>query len=488
MKSSTVAFRWSSVLSLIKMFTAVGLPLVLMRILGPEVFGLIAIASVLTNLSRVVAEMGTGDAVIREKELAADFLSSIFWLNVFLGGSITVLLWIVAFPYSATFDDPDILLITLFLSGAPVIQSISVLPVALFKREREFRRLTEAEFFSFFISTTLTLCAALNGWDVWSLVVLALSKPFLYAIYIFVVSKWKPTMVFRFEHARAIMSFSGAVTLTKILHHISTTIDDFFVGASLGPGVLGLYSRAKVSLRQVGRLFFGVYNPILYSTITASQGDFEYLRKLFSLSIGSLLFVLTPVVLMFSLRAEDLVDILFGEHWLAMAPLLPVISTILITNVFFKISQEFLKCIGKAWTVSKVYIITTPFIIVGFIYAVESGSIVNVAVVFAIGAVLRAGLVLVAIMRELNVDFSPIIAVTVSLLVRGLIAGGLVLSLDGALASDAVVRVLVDCTVILVAYLGTQVILPVPYQREVLHRLNSVLTRRGTTGSLTEVK
>ena len=158
------------------------------------------------------------------------------------------------------------------------------------------------------------------------------------------------------------MSFSGAVTLTKILHHISTTIDDFFVGASLGPGVLGIYSRAKVSLRQVGRLFHGVYNPILYSTITASQGDFEYLRKLFSLSIGSLLFVLTPVVLMFSLRAEDLVDIFFGEHWLAMAPLLPVISTILITNVFLKISQEFLKCIGKAWTVSKVYIITTPYL------------------------------------------------------------------------------------------------------------------------------
>ena len=83
MKSSTVAFRWSSVLSLIKMLTAVGLPLVLMRILGPEVFGLIAIASVLTNLSGVVAEMGTGDAVIREKEITTDFLSSIFWLNVF---------------------------------------------------------------------------------------------------------------------------------------------------------------------------------------------------------------------------------------------------------------------------------------------------------------------------------------------------------------------------------------------------------------------
>ena len=487
MKSSTVAFRWSSVLSLIKMLTAVGLPLVLMRVLGPEVFGLIASASVLTNLSGVVAEMGTGDAIIREKEISTDFLSSIFWLNVFLGGSTMVLLWILAFPYSVAFDEENILLITLCLSVTPIIQSFSVLPVALFKREREFKRLTEAEFFSFFLSTALTLYAALNGWGVWSLVVLALSKPLLYAIYIFAVSTWKPSIFFRFEHAKAIMSFSGAVTLTKILHHISTTIDDFFVGASLGASVLGIYSRAKVSLRQGGRLFHGIYNPILYSTISASQGNFEYLRKLFSLSIGSLLFVLTPIVIVFSLRSEELVDIAFGDDWLAMAPLLPVISTILITNVFLKISQEFLKCIGKAWTVSKVYMITTPLIIVGFIYAAESGNIVNVAVVFAVGAALRAVLVFVAVMRELNVSFSPIIAVIVSLFVRGLIACGVVLIFDRFNTSEGVVRILADCAVTLIAYLGAQVLLPVPHQREVLHRLKSLLTRRGVTGSSTEV-
>ena len=129
---------------------------------------------------------------------------------------------------------------------------------------------------------------------------MALSKPFLYTTYIFVVSTWKPNIDFKLEHAKSIISFSGAVTLTKVLHHVSTTIDDFFVGAVLGSSVLGLYSRAKVSIRQVGRLFHGIYNPVLYSTIAASQGDVEYLRKLFNLSIGCLLFVLYQSLLSFS--------------------------------------------------------------------------------------------------------------------------------------------------------------------------------------------
>ena len=50
------------------------------RMLGPSVFGVLAMASVFTGISALLTDFGTGDAIIRHDEEKTDskFLSSIF--------------------------------------------------------------------------------------------------------------------------------------------------------------------------------------------------------------------------------------------------------------------------------------------------------------------------------------------------------------------------------------------------------------------------
>ena len=69
----TNALKWSGINNLLKLLFSVVVPIILARMLGPEPFGIIAMAFVLVGLSQVFIEFGTGDAIVRAKKTNKKF-------------------------------------------------------------------------------------------------------------------------------------------------------------------------------------------------------------------------------------------------------------------------------------------------------------------------------------------------------------------------------------------------------------------------------
>src|SRR6185437_14402498 len=66
---------------------------VLARLLEPKDYGLIALTGIFTALSAAIIDGGFEKALIREKTLEPVQIDSVFYVNLFLGLMLTVVLW-----------------------------------------------------------------------------------------------------------------------------------------------------------------------------------------------------------------------------------------------------------------------------------------------------------------------------------------------------------------------------------------------------------
>ncbi len=73
------SYRFSALNSLFKSIPLIIVPIILARILTPEVFGLVAISAVYIGLAQFLTTFETGEAIIK-KELDHSLLHSIFGL------------------------------------------------------------------------------------------------------------------------------------------------------------------------------------------------------------------------------------------------------------------------------------------------------------------------------------------------------------------------------------------------------------------------
>ena len=75
------AFVWSTLTNLTKLIFSFITPIILARLLGPEAFGVIAMAYVLVGLSQIFIDFGSTEAIVKSRYITKKFLSSLFWFN-----------------------------------------------------------------------------------------------------------------------------------------------------------------------------------------------------------------------------------------------------------------------------------------------------------------------------------------------------------------------------------------------------------------------
>lgn len=83
--------------------------LVLARLLLPSDFGLISMAMVLNIVLDTFADFGLSNAIIRKETITDDETSTIFWLNIIMGASCSILVFLSAPLFSRYFEMPQLI-------------------------------------------------------------------------------------------------------------------------------------------------------------------------------------------------------------------------------------------------------------------------------------------------------------------------------------------------------------------------------------------
>jgi len=297
--------------------------IVLARLLLPSDFGLIALTSVFIEISYMLIQGGFGTALIRKEKVDEFDYSAVFAVS----STISLILYLVLFlsaPFIAEYyAEPQITAVLRVLGLMLFAQAFSSVRDGIINRNMQFKLLFYCQISASLFSAILGIVAAILGYGVWALVIQRLSHTFVFTIILFRVVKWKISWKFSYDRIKEMLSFSAGVVGASLLNYLNGSLYSLVIGKRYSVTDLGYYNKGEQLPRQFSLYTFGAMSGVLLPTISSSQSDIERVKHIIRKIIIMTSFIIIPLMVGFTLSAEEVICILLTAKWLPAADIVP---------------------------------------------------------------------------------------------------------------------------------------------------------------------
>jgi len=321
--------RWTAGAKFLGQLVTWGITLVVIRLLSPADYGLMELAGVFVAFLAMLSELGLGAAVIQRRGLSHNTLRSLFGVVLLVSALFYVLLATSA-PWIASFyNEPRLILLVRVLALQFLLMGFTVLPQSILLRDLNFRKIAIVDFVSAISGSITTLALVLSGYGVWSLVWgslmirvvsmvgLNLAQPFLFLP--------RADM----KEIREFFSFSGYVTLSRILWYFYSSADTLIIGKVLGKELLGFYSVGSYVASLPMEKISGIINQVAFPAFSSVQSDPGLAGQHFLKAVRVMSFFAFPVLWGVSSIAPEFVAVFLGAKWSSAAIPLQVVSLVI---------------------------------------------------------------------------------------------------------------------------------------------------------------
>ncbi|QOY94674.1 MOP flippase family protein [Massilia sp. UMI-21] len=326
-KQSVVSgVKWTSVSTMGRRIMALLANIAFARLLEPGDFGLVAMAGVILGFVDIFKDLGTGTALVREKDMRDQLLSSVFWLNLGFGLLITTIVMLSAPLVAKFYIEPRVEPVVTVMAVSFVLSSLSIVHTSMLMRQMSFALLAKVELAAAVVSYIVGIGAAILGHGVWSLVYQVVTNTALTTVLIWIVSRWRPKFVFLWAEVRSIMGYSLNLAGYNIFYYFAQNVDNLLIGRFLGTEALGLYDLAYKLMVFPMQAISAVFSRVMTPYYAQAQDDLARFRQAFLRVATAIAFLTFP--LMFGLLAvrEHFVFTVFGANWAPVIPLLALFA------------------------------------------------------------------------------------------------------------------------------------------------------------------
>jgi PST family polysaccharide transporter len=320
--------KWVAVSQAARIVSQLANIFVLARILPPSDYGLMAMATVVTNLALLIRDQGTSAAIIQKESLEHNTINTVFWFNILIGLFLAVLIMVSAPLISNYFKHDELINILLLLALVFPISSSSISHQAILERESKFKKLAFIEIKASGIAMIVAVIAAFYGAGVYSLVLQVILLALLSSIQIWLASDWRPQGKPSLSELKNLLPFTGHMTAFQLVSYVNRNSDSMVIGRLLGASSLGVYSMAyRVMLLPVQNITWAA-SRALFPVMSRQQNALDEMGKLYLQTLGFISFLTAPLMAgIFSVR-ELFVEVAFGHQWLPVAGVLAWLTAV----------------------------------------------------------------------------------------------------------------------------------------------------------------
>jgi PST family polysaccharide transporter len=410
--------------------------MVLTRLLAPEAFGLVALASVFTAFVGIFLDQGFSAAIVQRADLKPEHLDTAFWISVLIGilltgGSIAVSGLVATF-----FQEPRLASVLSWLSISFIFGGLSSTQMAILQRQLAFKSLAVRSMTAKAVGGIVGVSLAFAGFGVWSLVAQKLVAGLAAVIVLWRSSDWRPGFNLSRKHSRELFTFGVSVTGNHILTELVRHSDDFLIGYFLGTTLLGYYTVGYRLLLVIIRLVTGITNAVAFPTFSRLQQNPErMLRAFYSVTQYTSLLAF-PVFIGLAALAPELIPALFGEKWAPSIPVMQVLALFGILQSVLAFNGSVMKASGKPSWEFGIMLLNAICCVIGFSLAVHWGIVAVAASLVSVGYLL-APISYIAVRRLIQVDFRTYLGQFVAPLFASLIMVIVIMGLKQVLKNQA---------------------------------------------------
>lgn len=321
--------RWIALIQAVKIGSQLANLFVLSRLLGPQDYGLMALAGVATQLALILRDMGTAALIIQKPDLDADDLDAVFGLNLSLGLLLALALMAGAPWLAGWLAEPRLTPVLLALAPTFLIGAGGAAHQALLERGSRFREVAAVESVAALGALVVALGLAFSGAGVWSLVAQAVTLSAVGSAGMVWRSGWRPRRVRpRLQALRGAAGFSAPMAGYQLTSYLFRNADTLMAGRWLGTAATGVYALAlRVMLFPVQNISW-VATRALFPVMSRMQHDTPALAALHLRSLRGLAFITMPLMVGLAMLAEPFVALVFAAQWQGLAGLLQPLALV----------------------------------------------------------------------------------------------------------------------------------------------------------------
>ncbi|MFH6604956.1 lipopolysaccharide biosynthesis protein [Maribacter algicola] len=321
--------------------------IVLLRILSPPEFDIIAILLVFITISQVFIDSGFTKALIQKQNRTNDDISTVFIFNIVISLVCYALLWLVAPLIANFYQIEELVLLLRVLAISLIVNALFTVPVTLYTIELDFKVITKVNFLSSIISGAIAIYMAYVGFGVWALVAQTLIKSVLTAILIWFGLKWKPNWVFSKGSLKELFSYGSNLLISSILNTSVNKLYELVIPKVTSPGNLGYYTSGT----RITDFIFGIMNAVLERVLlpglASLQDQIETLVKHTRSIIRATALITVPIFIFLATVAEPLILILMTDKWLPAVPIMQIFCIARAITIISGINVNLLYVIGR---------------------------------------------------------------------------------------------------------------------------------------------
>jgi O-antigen/teichoic acid export membrane protein len=310
----------SSAANVIKAVLQLLLLPVMARLLGPDEFGLYALAMPTVTLVALLADGGLGASLAREDESVTLVWSTAFWALLLLGLVLAVGTSMLGVLLGYLSQQPRLPGMIALLSLSLVFLTMSVVPSARLARRRNLQVGAGSDMASTLIGSAIAVILALHGAGAWSLVAQYVAIYAVRAIIINAAAFHLPRAEFSLSALRPHLATGGILVASRIFEYSGRMSENFLMGRIFGTASLGNYTFAnqisKFSADTVGNV---VWAAIYVQALTTEKAKIVILHRRLCRLLGVMLF---PAMVLTAAAAPELISVTLGPKWEGLSFLL----------------------------------------------------------------------------------------------------------------------------------------------------------------------
>ena len=298
--------------------------LVLARILVPDDFGLIAMATTFAGAVDALSELGLADALVRRREADRRLYDTAFTMQAIRGAVTGAVVALGAYPASLLFGEPRLVPVLLVVAALAVAAGFDNIGIVEFRRalrfDMEFRLLLVPRLAQFVV----TVAAAWLLQSYWALLLgIAVARLGRLAM-TYVVHPYRPRLAL--SGWRELIGFSLWTWAASLATLAWDRGDAFILGPALGPAALGVYLlAAEIAVLPVTELVGPATRALFPGFAAAQHRGSDTVAAVLPVTVALMLLV-TPLAIGISATSGYLVAGLLGPRWEEARPLIAVLA------------------------------------------------------------------------------------------------------------------------------------------------------------------
>jgi O-antigen/teichoic acid export membrane protein len=316
---------WVASGEVITQLIALATTIVVARQLGPGPYGVAALANLILGFAGLFRDLGFAPAIATGRLAAPEELDSAHWMLVVAGGAWALLAIALSPLLAAIFDSHSVQPVLHVASLSLFVLAWGLVPKALLQRQGKFSALAGLSISQQLLTSVLAVTLALLGHGVWALVLPNIVASGVNAGLAWHLARVRPKLRFRASLLRRHAREGANITGFTVFNYLTRNADNAIIGRQFGEQALGQYAFAYALMRRPVTVVSQALSGPLLPKLAELRNDLESCDRAVIRVVGTVLRVVSPILVLGAVLSHLMVPLLFGARWPEAAPLVRVL-------------------------------------------------------------------------------------------------------------------------------------------------------------------